>query len=58
MSDILAAPQSPTPTPDDDELVERVRLAMVPGIGPRLAQALLARFGTATAIFAAARDEL
>lgn len=44
--------------PDDGELVERVRLALVPGIGPRLAQALLARFGSATAIFSASRDEL
>ncbi|MGD9644875.1 MAG: DNA-processing protein DprA [Pirellulales bacterium] len=48
-----------SPLPDDDaELVERVRLAMVSGIGPRLAEALLARFGTATAIFSASRDEL
>jgi len=35
-----------------------VRLSLVPGIGPRLRQALIERFGTAAAVFAAAPDQL
>ena len=67
MNDFPSTPPTPSSassssleasSPDDSELIERVRLALVPGIGPRLAQALLTRFGSATAIFSASRDEL
>jgi DNA processing protein len=40
------------------ELLAALRLALVDGIGPRLRQALLARFGTAAAVLAAAPSEL
>jgi len=43
---------------DDDELAAAVRLALVSGVGPRLRQNLLKRFGTATAVFAAAPSDL
>jgi DNA processing protein len=42
----------------DDALVENVRLALVAGVGPRLRKALLARFGSPAAIWAASKDEL
>jgi DNA processing protein len=51
----------PRVTTDDDapsELLERVRLNMVSGVGPRIAQLLLERFSNAGAIFAATRDQL
>ena len=35
-----------------------MRLAMIPGVGPRLRQALLERFGSAAAVLAAAPSEL
>jgi DNA processing protein len=40
------------------ELVDNVRLSLVPGVGPLLRKALLECFGTATAVLAASRDEL
>ncbi len=40
------------------EVVERVRLAMVAGVGPRLNAALLERFHTAAAVFASAPSDL
>jgi DNA processing protein len=45
--------------PDDDApLLDNLGLALVEGVGPRLRQALLERFGTAAAVFAAAPSEL
>jgi DNA processing protein len=35
--------------PDDSDLLDLVALTLVPGLGPRLTQALLARFGSAAA---------
>jgi DNA processing protein len=46
------------PTSLTPELRDLVALGLVPGLGPRLTTALLARFGTAAAILAAAPDEL
>ena len=46
-----------TPVVDAD-LRARVRLACVPGIGPRLRQVLLERFGSHEAVFAAAAAEI
>jgi len=42
----------------DPELLAAVRLNLIPGIGPRTQQTLLARFGQATEVFAASRSEL
>lgn len=42
----------------DDDLHARVRLACVPGIGPRLRQMLLERFGSHAAVFAAPAAEI
>jgi DNA processing protein len=41
-----------------DELIDRLRLALVPGVGPRLRKALLDRFGSPAGIWAASRAEL
>ncbi|MBI2824581.1 MAG: DNA-protecting protein DprA [Planctomycetia bacterium] len=43
---------------DEDDLHSALRLAMVPGIGPRLTVALLDRFGTAADVLAAPPSEL
>ncbi len=40
------------------ESIEQIRLALVSGIGPRLRQVLLERFGTATGVFAADPSDL
>jgi DNA processing protein len=44
--------------PDDTNLVDAVRLNLVPGIGPRLQQALEAAFGSPSAILNASLSEL
>ena len=41
-----------------EDLVDTLRLAMISGVGPRIRQALLERFGSARAVLAAAPDEL
>jgi DNA processing protein len=41
-----------------DELSDTLRLSLVPGIGPRLRQLLLERFGSPSAIFAASHSDL
>lgn len=46
------------PDSDHDELLNALRLALVSGVGPRIRQALLERFGTAEAVLAAAPDRL
>jgi DNA processing protein len=43
---------------DEVELADALRLSMVAGVGPKLRKALLERFGTATAVLAAAPTEL
>ncbi len=55
----------PPEPPDDDadgrpdgELIDVMRLTMVPGVGPRIRQTLLRRFGSARAALAAAPGEL
>jgi DNA processing protein len=40
------------------DLIDNVRLALVPGVGPRLRKALLERFGTAAAVWTATNSEL
>lgn len=42
----------------DDELLDSLRLSLVPGVGPRIRKSLLERFGTARAALAAAASEL
>jgi DNA processing protein len=43
---------------DADALVDTLRLALVPGVGPRIRQTLLERFGSARAVLTAAPSEL
>lgn len=43
---------------DHDDLIPALRLALVPGVGPRIRQALLERFGTPQAVLAAAPSQL
>ena len=43
---------------DRDFLVQALRLTLVPGVGPRLRQSLLAHFSTADAVLSAAPSEL
>ena len=42
----------------EEDLTSALRLALVPGIGPRLTVALLERFGSAAAVLAAPQSEL
>ena len=44
--------------PSHDELVDTLRLSLIPGVGPRIRKALLERFGTSRAVLAAAPSEL
>ena len=44
-------------TPNDD-LIDTLRLSLVYGVGPKTRKALLERFGTATAVLAAAMSDL
>ena len=41
-----------------DELADTLRLAMISGVGPRIRQGLLERFGSARAVLSAAPSEL
>ena len=43
---------------DDPDLIGRLRLALVPGVGPRLRLALLEAFGSPAAVFSARPEEL
>ncbi|MDA7977433.1 MAG: DNA-processing protein DprA [Pirellulales bacterium] len=43
---------------DDQELELTLRLALVPGVGPRIRQALLERFGSPEAVFSASQAAL
>jgi DNA processing protein len=52
MSSLLPPDEKP------NDLADTLRLSLVPGIGPRLRQALLERFGTPSAVFAAPQSEL
>jgi DNA processing protein len=45
-------------TDDDQRLLNSIQLAMVPGVGPQISQALLARFETAGRALEASRGEL
>jgi DNA processing protein len=45
-------------TDDDQRLLNSIQLAMVPGVGPQISQALLARFETAARALEASRAEL
>ncbi len=48
----------PSPPADEGRLRNNLRLAMVSGVGPRIRQALLDRFGNAEEVFAAPMDRL
>jgi DNA processing protein len=45
-------------TDDDQRLLDSIQLAMVPGVGPQISQALLARFETAGRALEASQGEL
>ena len=57
MPDLFAPDPAAAPT-DDDERRALVALSMVPGVGPGRAQALLAAFGSASAVFGAPASHL
>lgn len=44
--------------PDHQRILDALRLVLVPGVGPRLQQTLLNRFGGPAEVFAATRQEL
>jgi DNA processing protein len=44
--------------PTHDELVDLLRLSLIPGVGPRTRQALLEKFGSPKAVLAAAPSQL
>ncbi len=48
---------NPLDDPSDD-LLDSLRLSLIPGVGPRTRQALLERFGTSSAVLAAAPSSL
>ncbi len=50
--------RSPDAACSEVELVDQVRLCLVPGVGPRLRQLLLERFGSARQVMEAAPSEL
>ena len=54
----MAATRSVDPVEVDESFLAHVRLACVPGVGSRLRQRLLARFGSPQAVFAASAAEL
>ena len=55
----FAEPASPSePAEQDSALLDELRLCLVPGVGPRLRQLLLERFGGAAEVLAAAPADL
>jgi len=58
VADVRTSPRGASADAQDVEILAELRLSLVPGIGPRLRQALIDRFGSATAIFAAAPDQI
>ncbi len=54
----MAPPDENSSASAGDGLVDAMRLAMISGVGPRIRQALLERFGTARAVFEAAPSEI
>jgi DNA processing protein len=44
--------------PVDDDLIDSLRLCLIPGVGPTIRRRLLERFGSARAVLAAAPSEL
>jgi DNA processing protein len=55
---LLAKGPRLTESPSDTELLELIRLTMVPGVGPQTARALLGRFGSAGRVLAASLSDL
>jgi DNA processing protein len=51
-------PPPPTEPESDGELLDAVRLNLVPGIGPRLQQVLVEAFGSPSGVFAATTTQL
>lgn len=54
----LTTPDAAGQQPVSEELICALRLSMTLGVGPRIRQVLLERFGSAQAVFAAAPSEL
>jgi len=54
----MSQPDSTPSEPPEDGLCDALRLAMVPGVGPRTRRELLERFGSAEAVLDAAPSEL
>jgi DNA processing protein len=54
----MAELRSSTSSPSQDDLVDTLRLTLVPGVGPRHRKDLLERFGSAKAVLTASPSEL
>ena len=54
----MCQPDETAADPTGDQLIDTLRLSLIPGVGPRIRQALLARFGSPRAVFEAAPSEL
>ena len=50
--------ENPIAGPTEEELADMLRLSLIPGVGPRTRQTLLAKFGSPRAVLAAAPSEL
>jgi len=54
----MSEPEPPESSASDAQLIPTLRLALVPGVGPKTRRVLLERFGSAEAVLAAAPSEL
>ncbi|MGA2621145.1 MAG: DNA-processing protein DprA [Thermoguttaceae bacterium] len=54
----MSEPPSDSPHPAGDDLLDAVRLGLIEGVGPLTRRKLLARFGSAAAVLAAAPSDL
>ena len=54
----MSEPEPPESAASDEHLVSTLRLALVPGVGPKMRRALLERFGSPQAVLEAAPSEL
>jgi DNA processing protein len=54
----MSEPEPPESAASDEHLVSTLRLALVPGVGPKMRRALLERFGSPRAVLEAAPSEL
>jgi len=54
----MSNPSETTPHENDQDLIDLLRLSLIPGVGPKTRKKLLERFGTPAAVLAAAPSDL